>query len=72
VINAGDDLVCDECLNIADDNPYTLDEALDLIPAHPQCRCSVTPWYDRRYGPREPYGDAAEKVGDDDDHSNID
>lgn len=35
VLTAGDDDVCEECLDIADGGPYTLDEAEGLIPAHP-------------------------------------
>jgi hypothetical protein len=43
VQTAGDDRVCDECNDIADAGPYTLDEADFLIPAHPNCRCSLVP-----------------------------
>ena len=49
VQTAGDDRVCDECQDIADDGPYTLDEAEGLIPAHNGCRCAYFPWADRRY-----------------------
>jgi len=44
VVTAGDDLVCEECQDIADDSPYELDEAMALLPAHPQCRCKVMLW----------------------------
>jgi hypothetical protein len=44
VLTAGDDLVCEECLSIADDGPYTMDEAEILIPAHPNCRCALVPF----------------------------
>ena len=37
VLTAGDELVCDECEAIAEDGPYTLDEAEGLIPAHVNC-----------------------------------
>lgn len=40
VITAGDDLVCEDCLDIADNNPYGLKEASGLLPVHPNCRCS--------------------------------
>lgn len=43
VVTAGDDLVCAYCDEITGDGPYTLDEAQDLIPAHPNCRCSILP-----------------------------
>lgn len=43
VETAGDDLVCQECQDIEDGNPYTIDEARSLIPAHPRCRCAFMP-----------------------------
>jgi hypothetical protein len=43
VQTAGDDRVCDECDELAADGPYSLDEADDLIPAHPNCRCALVP-----------------------------
>jgi len=43
VLTAGDDLVCDECEEIAADGPYDIDEARSLIPAHPNCRCAFVP-----------------------------
>lgn len=57
VRTAGDDLVCQECQDIADDAPYSIDDALDLIPAHPNCRCAFFPWWDRRFS-HEAEGDA--------------
>lgn len=39
---AGDDRVCDICGNLQG-NIYTLDEAENLIPVHPLCRCIVIP-----------------------------
>ena len=44
VQTAGDERVCDKCDKIAADSPYTLDYAATLIPAHPNCRCSVYAW----------------------------
>jgi hypothetical protein len=44
VVTAGDDLVCQQCQDIEDDNPYRIQEALGLIPAHPNCRCAWVPW----------------------------
>jgi SPP1 gp7 family putative phage head morphogenesis protein len=41
VINTSHDgLVCDYCLMLEADNPYTLQEAMKLLPAHPNCRCN--------------------------------
>jgi len=39
---AGDDKVCAICESY-EGNAYTLDEARALIPAHPNCRCSIVP-----------------------------
>jgi hypothetical protein len=49
VRTAEDDRVCDECDEISLDGPYTLDEAMTLIPAHPNCRCEFIPAWDERY-----------------------
>jgi hypothetical protein len=43
VQTAGDDRVCDICNEIAADGPYTVDEADELLPVHPNCRCSPVP-----------------------------
>jgi predicted ABC-type ATPase len=42
VATAEDDRVCEACQDIADNGPYPIDEAMDLIPNHPGCRCSFT------------------------------
>lgn len=34
---------CDDCLDLEDNNPYPLEEAMNFLPAHPNCRCSYTP-----------------------------
>jgi hypothetical protein len=44
VQTAEDDMVCEECLDIADGAPYTLEQALDLLPAHIGCRCALVEW----------------------------
>lgn len=54
VLTAGDDLVCPICEDIAADNPYTIQEARGLIPAHPNCRCAFVPLDDARFS----HGDA--------------
>ena len=41
VINTSHDkLVCDYCIVLEENNPYTLQEAMKLLPAHPNCRCN--------------------------------
>lgn len=40
--NAGDDRVCPECEGL-EGTIYSLDEAQNLIPVHPMCRCVVLP-----------------------------
>ncbi len=39
---AGDDRVCDVCASL-EGTEYTLDEAEDVIPVHPMCRCVMLP-----------------------------
>lgn len=41
-VTAGDEGVCPICTGL-EGNIYTLDEAENLIPVHPQCRCVVVP-----------------------------
>lgn len=41
-ITAGDERVCPICSSL-EGNTYTLEEAKNLIPVHPQCRCVVVP-----------------------------
>ncbi len=43
VMTAGDDHVCQQCEDIADQGPYELDTALSLVPAHVNCRCVFVP-----------------------------
>ena len=41
VINTShDSLVCNYCIDLEEGNPYTLQEAMKLLPAHPNCRCN--------------------------------
>ncbi len=49
VLTAGDDNVCEECQDISEEGPYPIDEAENLIPAHPNCRCVFVPWEDNRF-----------------------
>jgi hypothetical protein len=63
VVTAGDDRVCPVCEEIAEEGPYDLDTAEDMIPAHARCRCIFAPA--GRYGrdafdpdePRDPHGE---------------
>lgn len=41
IVTAGDDRVCDDCIEIEKNNPYTIEEAMGLLPVHPDCRCSI-------------------------------
>ena len=41
-ITAGDSRVCEQCAGMQG-NVYTLEQAMGLIPVHPQCRCIVLP-----------------------------
>lgn len=43
VLTAGDDKVCAKCQDISDDGPYTIAEAMDLVPVHVNCRCLFVP-----------------------------
>lgn len=40
IITAQDGLVCDDCLDAEDNNPWSLQEAQNLLPMHPNCRCA--------------------------------
>lgn len=41
IITTGLPNVCDICIGIEENNPYTLEEAMRLLPVHPHCACSV-------------------------------
>jgi hypothetical protein len=43
IVTAGDEDVCQECQDLEDEGPYSIDEARSLIPAHPWCRCAFVP-----------------------------
>lgn len=42
VITSHDKLVCDYCRDLEAKNPYPIQQAKNLIPAHPCCRCYYT------------------------------
>lgn len=52
VITFGDDLVCGVCERIAEEGPYTIEDARTLIPAHGgpdhNCRCKLVPYVSRK------------------------
>ncbi len=52
VLTAGDDLVCEECEDLAR-GTYEISEARGLIPAHPNCRCALVPADDDRFAEAE-------------------
>lgn len=43
IITSGMSNVCDDCLELESNNPYTLEEAMELLPFHPLCNCSYEP-----------------------------
>lgn len=43
IITVGDSDVCTDCEDLENNNPYTLEEAMNLLPVHPNCRCSYGP-----------------------------
>jgi hypothetical protein len=49
VQTAEDDDVCEECQDLAESGPYTLEEAEALIPAHINCRCELAAVEDARF-----------------------
>jgi hypothetical protein len=61
VLTAGDDKVCQDCEDIAEGGPYEIDEARDLIPAHPNCRCAFVPFGDKRFAPIQEQEEAEEE-----------
>jgi len=44
VMTAGDKRVCSRCEILAKGGPYSLEEAMNMIPDHPQCRCVALPF----------------------------
>lgn len=53
VVTAGDDKVCQVCQDIAENSPYTIEQARALIPhggplGDHECRCAIQPYVSRR------------------------
>lgn len=42
IVTAGDDRVCDDCIELEKNNPYPIEEAMNLLPVHTLCRCSLS------------------------------
>ena len=43
IVTTGLPNVCDDCLDLESNNPYTVEEAMKILPLHPQCACSYYP-----------------------------
>jgi ADP-ribose pyrophosphatase YjhB (NUDIX family) len=54
---AGDDRVCDECDDAAEESPYSIQDAMGIIPLHPHCRCTWVPFVETGRK-RKKYADA--------------
>ena len=39
IITSHDSLVCNGCINLEKNNPYSIQEAMKYLPFHPNCRC---------------------------------
>ena len=39
IVNYNDVGICDVCIDLINNNPYTLEEITKLLPVHPNCRC---------------------------------
>jgi 8-oxo-dGTP pyrophosphatase MutT (NUDIX family)/GNAT superfamily N-acetyltransferase len=71
VLTAEDDRVCKTCLKISNNGPYTIKRAINLIPAHVNCRCCFVPvgTYTEEihpkdgFDPNEPRDDAGRWTG---------
>lgn len=39
IINYNDKGICNTCINLIQNNPYTIEEIMKILPVHPFCRC---------------------------------
>ena len=39
ILTMGDNRVCQYCLDVESNNPYPINEAENILPLHPLCRC---------------------------------
>ena len=42
IVNHGEN-ICDYCIGLAHSGNFSIEEAMDLIPAHPRCKCTYEP-----------------------------
>ena len=49
VFTMHDEKVCQQCIDLENNNPYTIQEAEGLLPVHPRCRCVYKPHFDEDY-----------------------
>jgi hypothetical protein len=49
ILTAGDDEVCEDCQDFADDGPHEIEEVENTLPLHVNCRCEYVPTDDMRY-----------------------
>ena len=43
IVTSHDSLVCNYCLDLEENNPYSISGNMKLLPAHPNCRCYIVP-----------------------------
>jgi hypothetical protein len=63
VLTAGDELVCEECIDLAAAGPYDIDRASSMLPVHINCRCAVVPFDDKRFAAIEEQLEELELLG---------
>ena len=39
IINYNDKGICETCISLIQNNPYTIQEIMEILPVHPYCRC---------------------------------
>ena len=45
--------ICDYCIGLAHSGTFTIEEAMDLIPAHPRCKCTYEPVIPEGFDPKK-------------------
>lgn len=48
IITMDDEKVCKICEDASENGPYTLEEAQKMLPLHPNCRCLINSWSNKR------------------------
>ena len=49
IMTMHDERVCQDCIELENNNPYTIQDAEGLLPRHPRCRCVYKPHFDEGY-----------------------